>query len=195
MTPRCVGFAVSALRYMPIVAGVSHVARVRSGLIFCQLLPPLDVLHSVFDAKYMTCGSTPEKTTGAVRSVRKSAGRTGVGAMFWTCAIRRSYRVIFPPKMMFGFSGSGTAYPYSSTPTGCHSRKVIIPSLPRLDTHADPLSCCPPHTRYGNALSAFTWYICDVGWLYQELQVSPPLTLTIAPWSLASAMMFGLFGL
>ena len=34
------------------------------------------------------------------------------------------------------------------------SRNVICPWSPRLATHADPLSCCPPHTRYGNALSA-----------------------------------------
>ena len=33
----------------------------------------------------------------------------------------------------------------------------------------------------GKALSALTWYICAVGWLYHELQVSPPLTVTIAP--------------
>ena len=35
--------------------------------------------------------------------------------------------------------------------------------------------------RYGKALSALTWYICAVGWLYHELHVSPPLTVTIAP--------------
>ena len=33
---------------------------------------------------------------------------------------------------------------------------VFSPSFERLDTHADPLSCWPPQTRYGNALSAFT---------------------------------------
>src|SRR5678816_4012084 len=87
MTPRCVGFAVSALRYLPIVAGASHVLRVRSLLICCQLRPPVAVFQSVFDAKNITCGSTVEKTTGAVRSVRKSAGRTGVGAMFCTCPV------------------------------------------------------------------------------------------------------------
>src|SRR5439155_10559872 len=109
MTPRCVALAVSALRYFPIVAGGSQVFRVRSGLIFCQLLPPVAVFHSVFDAKYITCGSTVEKTTGAVRSVRKSAGRTGVGAMFCTCAIRRSYLVTLPPNTMLSLRGSGTA--------------------------------------------------------------------------------------
>src|SRR5438477_12560259 len=109
MTPRCDGLAVSASRYLPAVAGTSHVVRVRSGLIFVQLLPPVAVRHSVFDAKYITCGSTGENTTGAVRSVRKSAGRTGVGAMFCTCAIRRSYLVILPPKTMLSLSGSGTA--------------------------------------------------------------------------------------
>src|SRR6266516_7196004 len=109
MTPRCVGLAVSAPRYLPTVAGTSHVFRVRSGLIFCQLLPPLAVFHSVLDAKYIVCGSTVEKTTGAVRNVRKSAGRTGVGAIFCTCAMRRSYLVILPPNTMLSLSGSGTA--------------------------------------------------------------------------------------
>src|SRR5260370_41703165 len=89
MTPRRVAFAVSASRYLPTVAGMSHAARERSGLIFCQLLPPVTVFQSVFDAKYMMGGSTGEKAMGAVRSVRKSAGRTGLGAMFWTCEVRR----------------------------------------------------------------------------------------------------------
>src|SRR5690349_15472987 len=101
--------------------------------------------------------------------------------MFVTCPVRLSYRVTLPPYTRFASSGSGTAYPYSSTPTGCHSRNVIWPSLPRLRTHAEPLSCCPPHTEYGNALSAFTWYICAVDWLYHELHVSPPFTVMIAP--------------
>ena len=71
------------------VAGASQVARVRSLLICVQLRPPVAVFHSVFDAKYMTCGSAAEKATGAVRSVRKSAGRTGVGAMFCTWPVLR----------------------------------------------------------------------------------------------------------
>src|SRR5260370_1030939 len=33
---------------------------------------------------------------------------------------------------MSGFSGSGAAYPYSMTPTGCQSRNVISPSFPYL---------------------------------------------------------------
>src|SRR5229473_1005858 len=95
---------------------------------------------------------------------------------------------------MSGSSGSGAAYPYSSKPAGRQSRKVTAPSVPRLDTHAEPLSCCPPQTRYGKALSAVAWNICAVGWLYQELHVAPPLTLTMAPWSLASKMTSGFVG-
>ena len=34
---------------------------------------------------------------------------------------------------------------------------VISPSIERLSTHAEPESCWPLHTRYGNALSAVTW--------------------------------------
>src|SRR5581483_12142527 len=96
---------------------------------------------------------------------------------------------------MSGSRGSGTAYPYSSAATGCHSRIPIDPSFPRLATHALPLSCCPPHTRYGNALSVFTWYICAVDWLYQLLQLSPPFTVMMAPWSLTRQMFLGSLGL
>ena len=48
---------------------------------------------------------------------------------------------------------------------------MIAPSLPRLATHADPLSCCPPQTRYGNALSVMMWNSAAVGWVNQELHV------------------------
>jgi hypothetical protein len=58
---------------------------------------------------------------------------------------------------------------------------VICPSLPRDATPAEPDSCCPPYTQYGKRLSAATWNIWPVGWLYQELQVRPPLTDTVAP--------------
>src|SRR5437773_1331396 len=34
---------------------------------------------------------------------------------------------------MSASSGSGTTYPYSSADTGCHSRIVISPALPRLE--------------------------------------------------------------
>src|SRR5579863_1631205 len=96
---------------------------------------------------------------------------------------------------MSGSSGSGAAYPYSSMATGCHSRIVMAPSLPRLATQAEPLSCWPPHTRYGNALSVITWYIAAVDCVYHELQLAPLSSDTTAPWSLASRMMLGSFGL
>jgi len=35
-------------------------------------------------------------------------------------------------------------------------------------------------------MSAWTWNICAVGWLYQLLQLAPSFTVTIAPWSAAS---------
>src|SRR5688500_19838403 len=97
--------------------------------------------------------------------------------------------------MMFGSSGSGATYPYSSTPTGRHSRYVICPSFPRLSTQAEPDSCWPLQTRYGQELSVVTWYICAVGWLYHELHVWPPFTVMTAPWSAAIRMMSGLSGL
>src|SRR2546427_10822322 len=119
MTPRCVGLAVSAVRNFPTDAGTSHVLRVRSGLIFCQLFPPVAVFQSAFDAKYITCGSSGEKTTGAVRSVRKSAGRTGVGAMFCTWLMRRSGRGIFPARQHLGVIGSGPPEAHAATPARC----------------------------------------------------------------------------
>ena len=51
----------------------------------------------------------------------------------------------------------------------------------RLSTHAEPESCWPPHTRYGNEKSALTWYIAAVFWLYQLLQLSPRLADTTPP--------------
>ena len=39
-----------------------------------------------------------------------------------------------------------------------------------------------------------TWYICAVGWLYHELNVSPPFTVMTTPWSAARAMTLGFVG-
>src|SRR5438876_6048085 len=150
------------------LAGGSNVLRVRSGLTCVQLWPASVVFHNVFPAKYIVPGFFGEKTIGSVRTTRKSPPRNAFGRISCAWAVRRSKRESLPPKTMSGSCGSGTTYPYSSAATGCHSRNVIEPSLPRLATHAEPLSCCPLHTRYGNALSAFAWYICAVGWLYHE---------------------------
>jgi hypothetical protein len=51
MTARSTNFALSLPRYLPTFAGTAHPLRVRSGLMRVQLLPPLVVLHSVFEAK------------------------------------------------------------------------------------------------------------------------------------------------
>jgi len=53
MTPRCVGRAVSALRYLPMLAGASHVLRVRSLLICVQLLPTVDSARDVFRLQHL----------------------------------------------------------------------------------------------------------------------------------------------
>ena len=96
---------------------------------------------------------------------------------------------------MSGSRGSGAAMPYSWMPTGCQSWKVISPSMERLSTHAEPLSCCPLQTRYGKALSVVTWYIAAVGWLYQLLHDLPRFAETTAPWSEIAAMKSELVGL
>src|SRR5215211_7910450 len=96
---------------------------------------------------------------------------------------------------MSGSRGSGAAMPYSWMFAGCQSWNVISPSIERLATHADPASCCPPHTRYGNALSVVTWYIAAVGWLYQLLHDAPRFAEMTAPWSVTTRRMSGLFGL
>ena len=85
--------------------------------------------------------------------------------------------------------------PYSWMFTGCQSWNVISPSFRRLSTHAEPESCWPLHTRYGNALSVVTWYIAAVGWVYQLLHDTPRLAETTAPWSATTRRMFGLLGL
>src|SRR4029077_8912039 len=123
---------------------------------------------------------------GCVRTVRAGGSeadaaaaprppRPPPGPIMDFCPVRRSYTLTFPPYTRSGFFGSGAASPYSSMPTGCQSWKVISPSMPRLSTHAEPESCWPLQSRYGNALSAVTWYIAAVGWLYQLLQDSPRL--------------------
>src|SRR5580698_3881585 len=96
---------------------------------------------------------------GCVRSARYLGSASGIGATFCTCPVFKEYFVtsrLPAPKIMSGFNGSGAAYPYSITPTGCQSRNVISPSFPRLETQTDPLSCCPPQTRYGNELLVAT---------------------------------------
>ena len=50
-TPRCVGRASFVSRYFPTLAGTSQLARVRSGLIDCQVRPPSVVFRTVFEAK------------------------------------------------------------------------------------------------------------------------------------------------
>src|SRR5208337_1948612 len=140
MTPRDVGCAdVSELK-TPTDAGTSQVFRVRSGLICLHLCPPSRVVHSVFAAKYRRCGSSGEKTTGSVRITRKFGEPSGTGRMFCAWVVRRSYRVSLPPNTMSESTGSVTTYPYSSAATGCQSRKVISPSLPRLEMQTEPLS-------------------------------------------------------
>ncbi len=79
--------------------------------------------------------------------------------------------------------------------TGCQSLKVISPSAERLFTHAEPASCCPPHSLYGKSLSAVTWYIAAAGCVYQLLQLSPRFAETTAPWSVTTSTIFGSFGL
>src|ERR1700683_231354 len=105
------------------------------------------------------CGSTGENMSGSVRTVRNFAplpvkGDTSCDFPVDQWNLETSVRPA--PYMMSGSIGSGATYPYSIAPTGCHSRMVISPSFPRLEMHTDPLSCCPPHTRYGNPLLALT---------------------------------------
>src|SRR3954454_13141158 len=91
--------------------------------------------------------------------------------------------------------GSGAATPYSWMFTGCQSWNVISPSGERLSTHAEPESCCPPHTLYGYELSTLTWYIAAVPCVYQLLHATPRFAEITAPWSATRRRMFGLVGL
>src|SRR5512143_2929176 len=106
------------------------------------------------------------------------------GPTLVVCPVLRLYNetlVRALPNTMSGSRGSGAAMPYSWMLTGCQSWNVISPSIERLSTHADPESCWPLHTRYGNALSVVTWYMAAVGWLYQLLHDAPRFAEMTAP--------------
>src|SRR5512133_2975945 len=114
------------------------------------------------------------------------------------CRVRRSQRDTPEralPKTMSGSRGSGATMPYSCVFTGVQSRNVICPSMDRLSTHAEPLSCWPAQRRYGKALSAVTWNIAAVGCVYQLLHDTPRLAEITAPWSAIAMRMSGWNGL
>src|SRR5512143_3537179 len=134
--------------------------------------------------------------SGIVRTFRPySVPRASApGPRLVVCPVLRLYNetlVRALPNTMSGSRGSGAAIPYSWMLTGCQSWKVISPSIERLSTHAEPESCCPPQTRYGNALSAVAWYIAAVFCVYQLLHDAPRFAETTAPWSETSRMMSG----
>src|SRR5512140_3818457 len=94
MTPRWEGLAEGSSLYLPTLAGTSQDLRVRSGLICVQDCPPSRVFQSVLAAKKSVRGSTGEKRTGCVRTVRQSpAAREILGPTVWTCPVLRSQRV------------------------------------------------------------------------------------------------------
>src|SRR5450759_219034 len=98
------------------------------------------------------------------------------------------------PYTMSGSRGSGAAMPYSWMFTGVQSRIVIMPSSERLSTHAEPLSCWPAQTRYGNELSVVTWNIAAVACVYQLLHDLPRLAEITPPWSEIAMRMSGWAG-
>src|SRR5579875_1028101 len=55
-TPRCTGLAVGLSAYLPTFAGTSYVLRVKSPLIWVQLLPPSSVLKTMLAPKNNRCG-------------------------------------------------------------------------------------------------------------------------------------------
>ena len=71
------------------------------------------------------------------------------------------------------------------------SSPMLPPRSERERTRTAELSCWPPSTRYGNALSVDTRYICEVGWFDCSLQLFPPSRLTLAPPSLPSIIRIG----
>src|SRR4026207_2383541 len=71
MTPRWVDGEPGSDAYLPTLFGVSHVLRVRSGLICFQVCPASTVFHRWLFAKNSERLSTSENTTGMVRSRRQ----------------------------------------------------------------------------------------------------------------------------
>ena len=65
--------------YTPMFGGTIESVRVRSGLICVQLLPPLIVFQTTFSRRTACADRPVENTSGAVRSVRKSAAATATG--------------------------------------------------------------------------------------------------------------------
>src|ERR1035437_96473 len=95
---------------------------------------------------------------------------------------------------VFAFRGSGTMVPHSHAGTALQSSGVISPKFPRLRVLMEPASCCVAYTQYGNELSAAMWYTCSVDWLYHELHVLPPSSVTVAPWSTPNSIRLALVG-
>ncbi len=50
-----------------------------------------------------------------------------------------------------------------------HMEFVIAPCRRRLGPHQDPLSCSPPHTRYGTAMSNETLYGCAMAKVFGKM--------------------------
>ncbi len=137
MTPRCVGRRGVRCQVLARHSPAPPTScRVRSGLICCPAAPaggrlPQHVRREVQRARID--GREQHGHRCARRGSRPCADARG--PTFCTWPVRRSYRDTLPPYTMSGSSGSGATYPYSSTPTGCHSRNVICPSSPRLEMH------------------------------------------------------------
>ena len=68
MTPRWVDCEAGSDEYLPTLFGISHVLRVRSGLICFHYWPPSTVFQRWLLAKNSARLSTSEKTTGIVRT-------------------------------------------------------------------------------------------------------------------------------
>src|SRR5579884_4200770 len=113
-------------------------APVRSGLIFCQLMPASLVFSTYCEPKYRTCGSCGERATGDVQVKRRSFSYIGVpqtltarGEMScaWPVVLskRSSLPYVSPVYTVFGSRGSGAMYPLSPPPTEYQSRNVMEP--------------------------------------------------------------------
>src|SRR2546425_2587272 len=66
MTPRRLPAGASAAVAASRLLGAPGSSRVRSGLIFCHVLPPSAVRKRTCEPKYSTCGSSGENITGNV---------------------------------------------------------------------------------------------------------------------------------
>src|SRR3990170_1521250 len=96
--------------------------------------------------------------------------------------------------MMSGFTGSCAVTKPSPPLKVNHIEFVMEPARRRLGPHHEPLSCAPPQTVYGTAMSYETLYYWPTGSWFIASQLPPASQVWATPPSLPTTMCDGSFG-